>query len=111
MRPPPPATRSTGSRATCTAPSRGSIPSSTTAADITGAIRLLSISRIESPVYDEFLAEFHRTHPRIDLQIEVMRSSDIISSLLQMNAADLAFLESLERHMRRYSFAERLGAK
>ncbi|WP_186102203.1 LysR family transcriptional regulator [Burkholderia gladioli] len=55
-------------------------------ADITGAIRLLSISRIESPVYDEFLAEFHRTHPRIDLQIEVMRSSDIISSLLQKTA-------------------------
>ncbi len=29
----------------------------------------------------------------------------------KMNAADLAFLESMERHMRRYSFAERLGAK
>ncbi|MBN3722930.1 LysR family transcriptional regulator [Burkholderia sp. Ac-20379] len=55
-------------------------------ADITGSIRLLTISRIESPVYDEFLAEFHRTYPRIDLQIEVMRSSDIISSLLQKTA-------------------------
>ncbi|WP_297355820.1 LysR family transcriptional regulator [Paraburkholderia sp.] len=55
-------------------------------ADITGAIRLLSVSRIDSPVYDEFLAEFHRTYPRIDLQIEVMRSSDIISSLLQKTA-------------------------
>lgn len=54
--------------------------------DITGSIRLLSVSRIDSPVYDEFLAEFHRTYPRIDLQIEVMRSSDIISSLLQKTA-------------------------
>src|SRR5258708_26887258 len=51
--------------------------------DITGSIRLLSVSRIDSGVYDEFLAEFHKTYPREDLQIEVMRSSDIISSLLQ----------------------------
>jgi len=55
-------------------------------ADITGSIRLLTVSRIESRVYDEFLAEFHLAYPRIDLQIEVMRSSDIISSLLQKTA-------------------------
>ncbi|CAB3806043.1 HTH-type transcriptional regulator CynR [Paraburkholderia caffeinitolerans] len=55
-------------------------------ADITGSIRLLTVSRIESRVYDEFLAEFHSAYPRIDLQIEVMRSSDIISSLLQKTA-------------------------
>jgi len=54
--------------------------------DITGTVRLLSVSRIDSPVYDEFLAEFHRTYPRIELHIEVMRSSDIISSLLQKTA-------------------------
>src|SRR5258708_21803692 len=54
--------------------------------DITGSIRLLSVSRIDSGVYDEFLAEFHKTYPRVDLQIEVMRSSDIISSLLQKTA-------------------------
>ncbi|MFP3560086.1 LysR family transcriptional regulator, partial [Paraburkholderia sp. SIMBA_049] len=52
-------------------------------ADLTGSIRLLTVSRIESPVYDAFLADFHRAYPRIDLQIEVMRSSDILSSLLQ----------------------------
>ncbi|WP_321840345.1 LysR family transcriptional regulator [Paraburkholderia bannensis] len=55
-------------------------------ADITGSIRLLTVSRIESRVYDEFLAEFHVAYPRIDLQIEVMRSTDIISSLLQKTA-------------------------
>jgi DNA-binding transcriptional LysR family regulator len=54
--------------------------------DITGSIRLLTVSRIDSGVYDEFLGEFHRTYPRIDLHIEVMRSSDIISSLLQKTA-------------------------
>jgi len=54
--------------------------------DVTGVIRLLTVSRIESAVYDEFLADFHQTYPRIDLHIEVMRSSDILSSLLQKTA-------------------------
>ncbi len=54
--------------------------------EITGSIRLLTVSRIESRVYDEFLAEFHATYPRVDLQIEVMRASEIISSLLQKTA-------------------------
>jgi DNA-binding transcriptional LysR family regulator len=71
-------------------------------ADITGSIRLLTVSRIESRVYDEFLAEFHVAYPRIDLQIEVMRSSDIISSVLQKTAtAGLSLcrtpVEKLER--------------
>ncbi|MCW0014768.1 LysR family transcriptional regulator, partial [Burkholderia pseudomallei] len=55
-------------------------------ADLTGSIRLLTVSRIESPVYDECLADFHSAYPRIDVQIEVMRSSDILSSLLQKTA-------------------------
>lgn len=49
-------------------------------------MRLLSISRVQSPLYDDFLAEFHQAHPRVELEIEVMRSSDIISSLLQKTA-------------------------
>ncbi|WP_027795566.1 LysR family transcriptional regulator [Paraburkholderia acidipaludis] len=73
-------------------------------ADITGTIRLLTVSRIESRVYDEFLAEFHVAYPRIDLQIEVMRSSDIISSVLQKTAtAGLSLcrtpVEKLERRL------------
>ncbi|SFH66635.1 DNA-binding transcriptional regulator, LysR family [Collimonas sp. OK307] len=71
--------------------------------DITGSIRLLTISRIDSAVYDEFLADFHRAYPRIELQIEVMRSSDIISSLLQKTATvGLSLcrspIDKLERH-------------
>lgn len=54
--------------------------------DITGSIRVLAVSGIVSPVYDDFLAEFHRTYPGIDLKIDVMRSSEIISSLLQKTA-------------------------
>lgn len=55
-------------------------------ADLTGTIRLLTVSRIESGAYDQYLAEFHRQHPRVDLQIDVMRASDVISSLLQKTA-------------------------
>ncbi|MCY1290541.1 LysR substrate binding domain protein [compost metagenome] len=53
---------------------------------VAGKVRLLSISRVQSALYDEFLAEFHQAHPRVELEIEVMRSSDIISSLMQKTA-------------------------
>ncbi|QCP48668.1 LysR family transcriptional regulator [Trinickia violacea] len=71
--------------------------------DITGSLRLLSVSRIDSAAYDEFLADFHRAYPRIEMQIEVMRASDIISSLLQKTAtAGLSLCRSpvdkLEQH-------------
>ncbi|CAJ5591614.1 LysR family transcriptional regulator [Burkholderia pseudomallei] len=54
--------------------------------ELIGSVRLLCVSRVESPVYDEFLAEFRRTYPRVDLHVEVMRSADILSSLLQKTA-------------------------
>lgn len=54
--------------------------------DVVGKVRLLTISRVQSALYDEFLAEFHLNHPRVELEVEVMRSSDIISSLLQKTA-------------------------
>ena len=54
--------------------------------DVTGLVVLQTVSRIESAVYDKCLAEFHRRHPRVDLRIEVMRSADIINSLLQKTA-------------------------
>ena len=54
--------------------------------DVVGKVRLLSISRVQSTVYDDFLANFHLNHPRVELEIEVMRSSDILSSLIQKTA-------------------------
>lgn len=54
--------------------------------EISGTIRLLMISRVESPVFDEFLADFHRLHPQVNLQVEVMRSADILFSLQQRTA-------------------------
>jgi len=54
--------------------------------DISGVVRLLVVSGISSTGYDDFLAKFHRESPRIDLQIQVMRSADIVSALLQKTA-------------------------
>jgi DNA-binding transcriptional LysR family regulator len=53
---------------------------------VVGKVRMLTISRIQSRCYDDFLADFHRRFPRVELEIDVMRSSDIISSLLQKTA-------------------------
>lgn len=54
--------------------------------DIVGKVRILSISLVQSRLYDEFLAQFHRDHPRVEVEVEVMRSSDIQSSLNQKTA-------------------------
>lgn len=54
--------------------------------EVIGKVRLLMISRINSDLFDEFLADFHREHPRVDLEVEVMRSSDIVAALLEKTA-------------------------
>jgi len=54
--------------------------------DVVGKVRLLAVSTIQSTAYDEFLAAFHRDYPRVDFEVEVMRSSDIINALLHKTA-------------------------
>jgi DNA-binding transcriptional LysR family regulator len=54
--------------------------------DVVGKVRLLSMSRVHAEPYDEFLAGFHRQYPRVDIDIEVLRSSDITSALSQRTA-------------------------
>ena len=54
--------------------------------EVIGKVRLLMISRINSDTFDDFLAGFHRDHPRVDLEVEVMRSSDIVAALLEKTA-------------------------
>ncbi|SPA18368.1 LysR family transcriptional regulator [Cupriavidus taiwanensis] len=51
--------------------------------EVSGLLRLLTVSRIHSGVYDECLAAFHRQHPRVTLQVDVMRSSEIVDALAQ----------------------------
>jgi DNA-binding transcriptional LysR family regulator len=54
--------------------------------DVVGKVRILTISRVQSALYDDFLVQFHRDHPRVELEVEVMRSSDIQSALSQRTA-------------------------
>ncbi|WP_085640653.1 MULTISPECIES: LysR family transcriptional regulator [unclassified Pseudomonas] len=54
--------------------------------EVIGKVRLLIISRIFSQRFDDFLADFHRQFPRVDLEVEVMRSSDIVSALQEKTA-------------------------
>jgi DNA-binding transcriptional LysR family regulator len=54
--------------------------------EVIGKVRLLMISRIVSASFDNFLTQFHRNHPRVDLEVDVMRSSDIVSALLEKTA-------------------------
>jgi DNA-binding transcriptional LysR family regulator len=51
--------------------------------DISGTVRIAIVSGIDFPAYDGFLAEFHRTYPRIDFESQVMRSADVVNNLQQ----------------------------
>jgi DNA-binding transcriptional LysR family regulator len=54
--------------------------------DISGMVRVSTVSGIDFPAYDTFLAEFHRTYPRIELESQEMRSADVVNSLQQKSA-------------------------
>ncbi|MBK4990023.1 LysR family transcriptional regulator [Pseudomonas sp. S60] len=54
--------------------------------ELVGKVRLLMISRIVNEAFDDLLAAFHRQHPRVELEIEVMRSSDIVAALQEKTA-------------------------
>lgn len=49
--------------------------------EVAGTLRLLVMSRIQSVAYDDFLADFHQRHPRIEFHIEVLPSADILDAL------------------------------
>ncbi|WP_347929389.1 LysR family transcriptional regulator [Pseudomonas helvetica] len=79
--------------------------------DVVGKVRILTISGIQSPHYDEFLADFHKSHPNVELEVEVMGSSNIISALLQKTATVGIGLSRLPqpRLEQRVLFRERYG--
>ncbi|MGW8305598.1 MAG: LysR family transcriptional regulator [Achromobacter pulmonis] len=49
--------------------------------EVAGTLRLLVMSRIQSTAYDDFLADFHQRHPRIEFHIEMLPSADILDAL------------------------------
>ena len=54
---------------------------------IVGRVKLLSVSRVHSARYNQFLVDFHRRHPRVELEIEVMRGHDLLLALRQNTAS------------------------
>jgi DNA-binding transcriptional LysR family regulator len=56
------------------------------ASDVSGNIRLLVVGQIVSPAYDNFLSSFYSQYPNIGIQIETLRSADIVSAIQQKTA-------------------------
>ncbi|MBV8680280.1 MAG: LysR family transcriptional regulator [Aquitalea sp.] len=54
--------------------------------DILGKVRILCATGLKVASYDAYLARFHQQYPRVELEVEVLRSADIISGLLQKTA-------------------------
>jgi DNA-binding transcriptional LysR family regulator len=50
-------------------------------AEIAGSLRLLVMSKVQSPAYDDFLAQFHRRYPRIEFHVDVLPSAAILDAL------------------------------
>ncbi|WP_321843912.1 LysR family transcriptional regulator [Paraburkholderia bannensis] len=53
---------------------------------VSGQVRLVTVSGVQSDAYDDFLGDFHRDYPDIDLDVQVMASADVPSALLQHTA-------------------------
>lgn len=54
---------------------------------IDGRVKLLTVSRVHSARYNQFLIDFHRRHPRVELEVEVMRGHDLLLALRQNTAS------------------------
>lgn len=50
---------------------------------LSGTIKLLVLSRIESTRYDQLLYDFHQKYPLVDFQVDVLKSKEIQQLLLQ----------------------------
>ncbi|WP_337157393.1 LysR family transcriptional regulator [Pseudomonas putida] len=67
--------------------------------EVVGKVRLLMISRLCCQRFDDFLARFHQQYPRVEMEIEVMRSTDIVAAL-QEKTATAGLSLSRHRHAR-----------
>ena len=54
---------------------------------VVGRVKLLTVSRMHSRRYNEFLADFHRRYPRVELEIEVLRGHDLLLAMRQNTAS------------------------
>ena len=51
--------------------------------EISGHIRILLASRIQSPLLDMLLERFHATHPQVTFRLDVMASADVHTGIQQ----------------------------
>lgn len=51
--------------------------------EISGHVRVLLASRIESPLFDAILEHFHATHPQVTFRLDVMASADVHVAIQQ----------------------------
>jgi DNA-binding transcriptional LysR family regulator len=54
--------------------------------DLTGTVRISTVSGVEFPDYDAFLGTFHREHPRIEIELQEMRSAEVVRTLEMKSA-------------------------
>ncbi|MDQ2187716.1 LysR family transcriptional regulator [Alcaligenaceae bacterium A4P071] len=54
---------------------------------IAGSVRLMLMSRVHSPAFDEFLAQFHRRYPKVEFALEVMQSAAVLDALSKRTSA------------------------
>lgn len=54
---------------------------------LAGHLKLLVVSRIQSQAYDDFLSEFKQRYPQVSIEIEVIKSVDILRHLMQKTSA------------------------
>ncbi|MBJ9974208.1 LysR family transcriptional regulator [Pseudomonas sp. S75] len=72
-----------------------------------GRINVLVASRIHSAVYDAFWAKFHKAHPRIEVELEVMPSSEIVKIIQQKGAtAGIALCKQIPKRLEHKIFLQ-----
>lgn len=80
---------------------------SQTEVEATGRIHLLVASRIHSQVYDNFWAQFHRAYPRIEVQLDVLPSSEIVTLMQQrVGTAGIALCRQMPKRLENKVFLQ-----
>ncbi len=55
--------------------------------EISGHVRILLASRIQSPLFDTILGRFHAAHPQATFRLDVMASADVHTAIQQKTAS------------------------
>ena len=67
--------------------SRAVLTAQNTPDELTGQVTLATLSRIESPHFDQILSDFHAQHQQVRFDISVMSSKDVQKTVLEKSAS------------------------